>query len=143
MEVHVGGDRKKDAEYNVRRYARLGIPEYFIYDRKKERLLGYRLPEPGAREYVAIPLVRGRYRSEQLGLELRVEEGRLRFWAGRTPLLESDERISGLEKDARQLRRRVSEEERRASEEARRREVLEQRLAKLRAELKRLKTRGA
>jgi hypothetical protein len=26
MEVHVGGDRKKDAEYNVRRYARLGIP---------------------------------------------------------------------------------------------------------------------
>ena len=25
MEVHVGGDRKKDAEYNVERYARLGI----------------------------------------------------------------------------------------------------------------------
>lgn len=28
MEVHVGGDRKKDAERNVTRYARLGIPEY-------------------------------------------------------------------------------------------------------------------
>ncbi|HSP77284.1 MAG TPA: Uma2 family endonuclease, partial [Myxococcaceae bacterium] len=37
MEVHVGGDRKKDAEYNVERYARLGIPEYFIYDRARER----------------------------------------------------------------------------------------------------------
>jgi hypothetical protein len=28
LEVHVGGDRKKDAERNVARYARLGIPEY-------------------------------------------------------------------------------------------------------------------
>ncbi len=27
LEVHVGGDRKKDAERNVARYARLGIPE--------------------------------------------------------------------------------------------------------------------
>jgi hypothetical protein len=135
MEVHVGGDRKKDAEYNVRRYARLGIPEYFIYDRKKERLVAYRLPGPEARKYVAIPLVRGRYRSEQLGLDLQIEEGRLRFWAGRTPLLESDERIAGLKKEAKQLRRRVDEE-------ARRREAAEQRLAKLRTELKRLKTRG-
>ncbi|HZI02468.1 MAG TPA: Uma2 family endonuclease, partial [Archangium sp.] len=136
MEVHVGGDRKKDAEDNVRRYARLGIPEYFIYDRKKERLVAYRLPGPGARKYVAIPLVRGRYRSEQLGLDMRIEEGRLRFWAGRTPLLESDERIAWLKKEAKQLRRRVDEE-------ARRREAAEQRLAKLRTELKRLKTRGA
>jgi Uma2 family endonuclease len=32
LEVHVGGDRKKDAELNVARYARLGIPEYFLYD---------------------------------------------------------------------------------------------------------------
>jgi chromosome segregation ATPase len=69
-------------------------------------------------------------------LDLQVEEGRLRFWAGRTPLLESDERIAGLKKEARQLRRRVDEE-------ARRREAAEQQLAKLRAELKRLKTRGA
>ncbi|HYO66207.1 MAG TPA: Uma2 family endonuclease [Archangium sp.] len=136
MEVHVGGDRKKDAELNVRRYARLGIPEYFIYDRKKEQLVAYRLPASGPRKYVPIPLVRGRYRSEQLGLDLQVEEGRLRFWAGRRPLLESDERIAGLKKEARQLRRRVDEE-------ARRREVAEQRLAKLRAELKRLRTRGA
>ena len=136
LEVHVGGDRKKDAEYNVKRYARVGIPEYFIYDRKKERLVAYRLPGPGARKYVAIPLVRGRYRSEQLGLDMRIEEGRLRFWAGRTPLLESDERIAWLKKEAKQLRRRVDEE-------ARRREAAEQRLAKLRTELKRLKTRGA
>ncbi|KFA89293.1 Uma2 family endonuclease [Archangium violaceum] len=143
MEVHVGGDRKKDAEYNVRRYARLGIPGYFIYDRKKERLMAYRLPASGPRKYGPIPLVRGRYHSEQLGLDLQVEEGRLRFWAGRTPLLESDERIAGLKKEARLLRRRATEEARRAAEEARRRESAEQQLAKLRARLKRLRTRGA
>lgn len=37
LEVHVGGDRKKDAEQNVERYARRGIPEYFIYDRGRQR----------------------------------------------------------------------------------------------------------
>ncbi|MFE8603103.1 Uma2 family endonuclease [Archangium violaceum] len=136
MEVHVGGDRKKDAEFNVRRYARVGIPEYFIYDRKKERLMAYRLPASGPGKYVPIPLVRGRYHSEQLGLDLQVEEGRLRFWAGRRPLLESNERIAGLKKEARQLRRRAAEEERR-------REAAEQQLAKLRTALKRLRTRGA
>ncbi len=51
MEVHVGGDRKKDAEFNVERYARVGIPEYFIYDRSREELLVYRLPSPTARRY--------------------------------------------------------------------------------------------
>jgi Uma2 family endonuclease len=29
LEVHVGRDRKKDADLNVKRYAQLGIPEYF------------------------------------------------------------------------------------------------------------------
>lgn len=43
LEVHVGGDRKKDAELNVTRYARLGIPEYFLYDRARGHLHGYRL----------------------------------------------------------------------------------------------------
>ncbi|HEX5753300.1 MAG TPA: Uma2 family endonuclease [Archangium sp.] len=150
MEVHVGGDRKKDAEYNVRRYARLGIPEYFIYDRKKERLVAYRLPASGPRKYAPIPLERGRYHSEQLGLDLQVEEGRLRFWAGRTPLLESDERIARLKKEARLLRQRAAEEaqraaeeSRRVAEESRRRETAEQQLAKLRTELKRLRTRSS
>jgi len=46
LEVHVGGDRKKDAERNVARYARLGIPEYFLYDRAQNLLAAYRLASP-------------------------------------------------------------------------------------------------
>jgi Uma2 family endonuclease len=163
LEVHVGGDRKKDAEYNVKRYARLGIPEYFIYDRARQRLYGYRLPSLEAREYVPIASERGRYVSEVLGLELQVEEGRLRFWAGSALLLEYEdlidrmqETVEGLQQradaDARQLaeeerlrqeaERRLAEETQRREEETRRREELERRLAESQAELERLRQRG-
>ncbi|WNG53842.1 Uma2 family endonuclease [Archangium gephyra] len=163
LEVHVGGDRKKDAEYNVERYARVRIPEYFIYDRARQRLYGYRLPSPEAREYVPIASEGGRFSSEVLGLELQVEEGRLRFWAGSALLLEYEELIDrmretmkGLQQradaDARQLEeseqlrqeteQRLAEETRRREEETQRREELDQRLAEARAELERLKQRG-
>jgi Uma2 family endonuclease len=156
LEVHVGGDRKKDAEYNVKRYACLGIPEYFIYDRARQRLYGYRLPSPEAREYVPIASERGRFSSEVLGLELQVEEGRLRFWAGSALLLEYEELIDRMQEtveglqqradaDARQLaeeERLRQEAERRLAEETRRREELERRLAESQAELERLRQRG-
>ncbi|XHF10982.1 Uma2 family endonuclease [Archangium gephyra] len=162
LEVHVGGDRKKDAEYNVERYARVGIPEYFIYDRARQRLYGYRLPSPEAREYVSIASERGRYSSEVLGLQLQVEEGRLRFWAGSALLLEYEELIDRMQEtmkglqqradaDARQLEeaerlrqeaeQRLAEETRRREEEARQREELERRLAESQAELERLRQR--
>ena len=149
LEVHVGGDRKKDAEYNVKRYARLGIPEYFIYDRARQRLYGYRLPSPGAREYVAITPEGGRYGSEVLGLELQVEEGRLRFWTGSALLLEYEELIdrmqemmAGLQQRADEESRQLEEAGRRLTEETRRREELERRLAETQAELERLRQRG-
>ncbi|WP_095992538.1 Uma2 family endonuclease [Cystobacter fuscus] len=163
LEVHVGGDRKKDAEYNVRRYARLGIPEYFIYDRARQRLEGYRLPSIEAREYVPITPEQGRYGSEVLGLELQVEEGRLRFWAGHALLLEYEELIARMQEmmeglqqradeEARQLEaaerlrqeaeRRLADETRRLADETRRREELERRLAESQAELERLRQRG-
>ncbi|MFE8603899.1 Uma2 family endonuclease [Archangium violaceum] len=142
MEVHVGGDRKKDAEYNVRRYGRLGIPEYFIYDRARERLEAYRLPSPEARAYVRMEPKQGRYTSEVLGLELQLEGGRLRFWAGNALLLapaEMNERLRGLLEGA---QRRADEEVRQRAEEVRRREEAERRLAELQSELERLKSRG-
>ncbi|MFL5355255.1 Uma2 family endonuclease [Archangium sp.] len=136
LEVHVGGDRKKDAEYNVKRYARLGIPEYFIYDRARQRLYGYRLPSPEAREYVPIAPERGRYASEVLGLELQVEEGRLRFWAGHALLLEYEELISrmeaamvALEQRADEEARQLAETERQRQESERQRQDAERRLA--------------
>ncbi len=132
LEVHVGGDRKKDAELNVSRYASLGIPEYFIFDGGRQELLGYRLPDDGGRSYVRIVPQRGRLSSRQLGLELHVEGGRLRFFHGNGLVLESTELIERLE----QL---LDESTRRAEEEAQRREEAERRVAELVAEIERLR----
>lgn len=55
MEVHVGGDRKKDAIRNVERYARLGIPEYFIFDRNVPALIAYRLSGQGTKYVPIVP----------------------------------------------------------------------------------------
>ncbi len=157
FEIHVGGDRKKDAVVNVERYGRLGIPEYFIYDRAAQKLLGYRLPTGGARKYVPILPQQRRLLSEQLGLELAIEDGRLRFFLGNAVLYERAELIVRLEREmsalesradeeARQLEeaRRLLEEEskrreeetKRREEETKRREDAERRIAELEAELK-------
>jgi Uma2 family endonuclease len=49
LEVHWKGHAEKDFETNVERYARLGITEYFVYDRSRYRLLGHRLPDADRR----------------------------------------------------------------------------------------------
>ncbi|WP_164019042.1 Uma2 family endonuclease [Pyxidicoccus trucidator] len=142
LEVHVGGRRKKDAEKNVARYSRLRIPEYFIYDGGKQRLWGYRLAAPGAREYVPIQSVDGRFPSERLGLELQVEGDRLRFYENNVQLPESAELIDQLRKLADGLKRRATSRARSLKKEARLREVTEQRLAqeqRLREEERRLR----
>lgn len=153
LEVHVGGDRKKDAELNVARYARLGIPEYFLYDRARNRLTAYRLASPEARTYTAIVPNRGLYESQVLGLDVQVDQDRLRFYAGTALLLESEDLIARLEAfvDRAEQRaeeetrrreeetRRREEETRRLEEETRRREAAEEEVARLRAELARLK----
>jgi Uma2 family endonuclease len=131
LEVHVGGDRKKDAERNVARYARLGIPEYFLYDRARNQLLAHRL-SPEASRYDPIVPHRGRYESRVLGLEIEVARDRLRFFAGTAMLLESDELIVRLEQ-------MLDEVQQRADEEARRREEAELEVIRLREELARLK----
>ena len=47
LEVHVAGDRTKDEKTNVERYARLGIREYFLFDRARMSLQGHRLAAGG------------------------------------------------------------------------------------------------
>jgi Uma2 family endonuclease len=132
LEVHVGGDRKKDAEHNVARYARLGIPEYFVYDRARNQLLAHRLSSPKATTYTPIIPQRGRYESRVLGLEIEVARDRLRFFAGTAMLLESDELIARLEQLLEDVQQRVEEE-------TRRRDEAELEVARLREELARLK----
>ena len=131
MEVHFAGDRKKDAERNVARYARLGIPEYFIYDRAQQQLLAYELATPRATSYTPIAPARGRRPSRVLGLDLAIEDERLRFYAGTALVLESRE----LHRAARAHARRPVQ--RRLDDEQRGRAAADAEIARLRAELER------
>lgn len=97
LEVHVSGDRRKDFETNVRRYARLGIPEYFAFDRGRMRLEGWRLADESARVYVPITPQAGRFTSSILNLDLALEEERVRFYCGTAPLAEAEELVQRLE----------------------------------------------
>lgn len=98
MEVLVAGDRRKDLEHNVKRYAALGIPEYFIFDRGNARLYGYRLPNADARVYKPILPQNRRFTSEILGLELELEGDHLRFLSSNAVLFEASELIDRLQK---------------------------------------------
>jgi Uma2 family endonuclease len=103
LEVLHHGDRNKDLVDNVERYADLGIPEYFVYDRAQQRIRGHRLPAPGAKRYVPVLAQGGRYHSAVLGLDLAVEEGTLRFFHGMSELFGSGDlirRLTGMVQDS-------------------------------------------
>ncbi len=144
LEVIVLGHRRKDVERNVELYARLGIHEYFVFDRPKLRLQGYRLR--GGSSYEPIVPQHGHFASSVLGLDLLVERERLRFYAGDAELPGADDLIDKLEGFVDDLEGRLAaaevraeEEARRAEEEARRAELAEGRLQQALAELERLK----
>ena len=148
LEVHYGGDRRKDAERNLALYAGLGIPEYFIYDRRRQRIHGYRLSAPHARTYEPILPQLGHYRSTVLGLDLVLEQGKLRFWSESGPVLQTAEWVQHLEQQMGELQARIDEEarlreeeSRLRAEESRLREAAEQKLAEAMAEVERLKRR--
>ena len=140
LEVHLDGSREKDFRLNVERYARLGIAEYFIFDRGEMRLYGHRLP-PGGQRASYVPLVphQGRFPCEVLGLDLAVEGSRLRFFRGAEPLPDADELITKLGEMVDDLSARRRADAERADLEARRAAELQRQLAEARAEIDRLK----
>lgn len=109
LEVLHEGDRKKDLVTNVERYARLGIPEYFVYDRKKQRIHGHRLPGPEARRYQPIVGQGGRYTSLVLGVDLAIADEALKFYYSTAELIGSANLIGRLEKIAGDLQVRADE----------------------------------
>ena len=149
LEILVAGDRRKDLEHNVERYARLGIREYFVFDYKRLHLAGYRLGE--GRRYQPIVPQFGRYHSEVLGLDIRREEHRLRFYIGTASVPTSAELVGTLEGmlEGLEERARVAEAlaearadvEARLQEEAKARAEAEARLAEALAEIERLRRR--
>lgn len=95
IEVTLRGNRSKDLENNVERYSRLAIPEYFVVDLLRSRLIGYRL-DTTTGSYMPILPQGGRWASHVLGLDLVMEGGRVRFYLGTAPLLEAEELVSRL-----------------------------------------------
>jgi hypothetical protein len=137
LEVHVSGDAKKDAERNVERYARLQIPEYFMFEPARGRLLGYRLAR-GELAYTPIVPQQGRWPSAVLELDLAVDRGRVRFYHGSAPLPDARELIDRLSTMVDDAVERAEEEARRAEEEARRAEEEARRAERLAARLREL-----
>lgn len=151
LEVHVGGERRKDLERHPALFARLGIPEYVVFDRARERLYGFALSAPGQPSYRPMLPQHGILHSGVLGLDLQIIDGRLRFLHADAALPEYPELIARLEQAVsageakREEDQRLLEEEQRLrmegqrllDEEQRRREELERRVAELEAELKR------
>jgi hypothetical protein len=151
LEVTLAGDRRKDLVGNVDRYARLGIREYFVLDLLNHRIVGYRL-EGNANTYTPIVPQSGRWESHVLGLDLMLEEGRIRFFMGSAPLLEADELIGRLSKMVDELvtkeqelakaleaeQQRADHAEQRAGAEQQRADQATQRVARLEARLREL-----
>jgi Uma2 family endonuclease len=118
LEITVHGERDKDLRDHVVRYAELGVREYFIADLLRRKILAYRLNDPLVRIYTPVLAQGGRYRSEVLGLDVALEDGKVRFYDGDRRLLDPDERVEAL-RDALndELMLRQDAEERAADEE--------------------------
>jgi hypothetical protein len=134
LEVTLARDRDKDLVRNVARFARLGIPEYFVLDLEGPRILGYRLTPDRPAVYKRILPQQGRWASTVLGLDLSIENDRIRFMLGTAPLLDSDElllrvssMVDGLVAKEEALARALEEERKRAETAEQRAETAEQR----------------
>jgi hypothetical protein len=137
LEIRVAGSRHKDTVKNVSRYAQLGIREYFVCELPTQDLKGYRLAGTVGGYTPMLPH-RRRMHSKVLGLELAIEDGRLRFFYADASLPYTDELIARLDAAVEQADRRLQEEVKRAElrlqeEAARAQRAL---LAEQRAELR-------
>lgn len=150
IEVYYAGDQAKDFDENVKRYARLQIREYFIFDAGQCSLRGYRLPPTSSQNvapaYRPVLAQGGRFPSEVLGLDLMVDGSKLRFFQATAPLLEGQELIAKLGSMLDEVLVHKAEVERRALVEAQRAATLERtlievqsKLAEAEAEIARLK----
>ena len=129
LEIVHRGDRRKDLVDNVERFARLGIEEYFVYDRGRQLLFGWSLPDRSARHYVPIPYRGGGLPSAVLGLVLVINEGRLRFVRDGTPIMGDGELLDQANALLDQNYERMAEMEAKVEAEAEARAAAEERLA--------------
>ena len=142
MEILVEGDRRKDVVGNVRRYAALGVEEYFVFDHAHKVIRGWRQASPGVRTFVPLVAQGGWMSSRVLGLEIAALDGRVRMRHGTAELRTSDEIIQWLEDRADEL---VEEADQRLAAAEARAETAEARVetAEARAETAEARVRAA
>lgn len=138
LEILVSGRRRKDLVENPARYARLGIPEYFVLDLGRQALWGWRL-QPGESTYHSVLPVRGTLPSRVLGLELSLEGGQLRFHFGPASVPQSRELIARLEAAVAEQTQKRQDEAKALQEALEQAEVQLAEEARLRAEEARLR----
>ncbi len=141
LEVHYGGDRKKDTERNVQLYAQVGIPEYVIFDRRRLRLIAYRLGARG--RYEPVLPQRGRYPSAVLGLDLALDGERLVFYHRSSQLLGTRTLLGRLQTAVDETERRREEAERARAEAERARAEAERERAEAERALEEARARIA
>jgi len=134
MEVVSPRYRKADRETKVKEYARAGVEEYIIIDRRRQRgqlldeVLGYRLEE-GSCYGPITPDEEGRIFCQALDVWIGMFEGKVMLFEGATgePLPTSQ----ALEQIAEQERQRAEQERQRAEQERQRAQRLAERLRQL------------
>lgn len=127
LEVLHAGSRQKDLYENVRFYAELGIAEYFVFDRKRLALHGFRLPAAAAGRYGPIPARGGVLASAVLGLDLSIEGHKLRFSHAGAVIPEVQELLGRATRMLDAVEARAEAAEQRAEAEAQRADVAAQR----------------
>lgn len=132
LEIVMAGDRTKDLGRNVQLFAKLGIPEYFVYDRLRQRLHGFRLLD-GA--YRSIRPRGTALWSGVLGLELDVVDGALAFLFHGALLVGAAELLGRMERIAEQLNSRAGEAEDRYEQSQAEAQAARTRSAQLQAEV--------
>jgi hypothetical protein len=96
LEILVLGRRRKDLQDNVTRYAQLGIREYFIADIQRRQMRAYRLADPAIRLYTPVVPQLGRFHSDVLGLDVKLEGDLVRLYLGATRLYDPEEVTEAL-----------------------------------------------
>ncbi|MGI8551736.1 MAG: Uma2 family endonuclease [Dehalococcoidia bacterium] len=133
IEVTSHSTRREDIGRKWERYAQIGVQEYYLYDPEgdwvKGRLLGYSLVAGGYEPMVAV--AEGGLLSEELGLRLVLEGGRLQFYdvESRQRLLTPFELAEMAEAELAAERQRAEAETQRAEAEAEARRQAEKRAA--------------
>jgi Uma2 family endonuclease len=142
-------NKRKDYEDNMRRYeAELRIPYYLIFEPDKKQLLLFRLNT--RKKYGSVkPNMHGRLDVPELDLDVAILDGWVRYWLrGRLlplpadlarELEESKKRTRQAEKRAADAERIAADAKQRADTAEQRAEVAEETIARLQAELKRLR----